>query len=263
MYTPSNSTLTRLPFHAAGALNALRYQPPRVAKKPPLPPMGFLGSILPSLLQSCGRFTVRQPPASYDGASAPAVSPTANFQSWSNTSRSRAGWLWAAASAHPTVPAAIGRSAQNVLRFIIDRLQFNRDSTLPSLPPSERSVASRVVANEGNRNIGLRGNVCSGAVVVVIRRVPHAHARPYLVADAFERRHGVGKVSGVPVDEHVVGRGPDNGDGCYPGLVERQHVFGSRDAAPLRGRRRILEKHDRFLRPLAHNRSGLIAKPRL
>src|SRR5271163_2449848 len=60
LYTPSNSTLARFPFHSFGAVNALRYHPVPAGKKPPPAPVGLFFSGTPSMLQSCGRFTVRQ-----------------------------------------------------------------------------------------------------------------------------------------------------------------------------------------------------------
>src|SRR5271165_6874161 len=63
LYTPSNSTLTRFPFHSLGTANVLRYHPVPAGKKPPPPPVGLFFSGTPSMLQSCGRFTVRQDPS--------------------------------------------------------------------------------------------------------------------------------------------------------------------------------------------------------
>src|SRR3954452_7997898 len=76
---PSNSTLTRLSFQSAGALNVLRYQPVPVGKKPPPAPDGFFLSGGASMLQSCGRSTVRQELSVKEGASAPLGSPSWNF----------------------------------------------------------------------------------------------------------------------------------------------------------------------------------------
>src|ERR1035441_4496072 len=91
MYTPSNSTLTRLPFHAAGAVNALRYQPVPVGKKPPPAALGLSLSGLPSMLQSCGRFTVLLDASGNERASAPLGSPGRNFQS-ASAANSILGW---------------------------------------------------------------------------------------------------------------------------------------------------------------------------
>src|SRR3954462_5913727 len=65
---PSNSSDSGLPVTAVGSLNVLRYQPVPPGRKPvPLlvPPVGVGSS---SMLQSCGRRTLRQPEAADPGA---------------------------------------------------------------------------------------------------------------------------------------------------------------------------------------------------
>src|ERR1700687_2030393 len=88
LYTPSNSTLTRFPFHSWGAINDFRYQPVPAEKKPPPEPVGLSFSGAPSMLQSCGRFTVRQDPSANWRASAPVGSPSRNRQSESASNSS-------------------------------------------------------------------------------------------------------------------------------------------------------------------------------
>src|SRR5271165_7552004 len=89
LYTPSNSTLTRLSRQPAGALNVLRYQPTPFGKKPPPAPLGLSLSGLASILQSCGRSTVRHAESANAGASAALGSPSRNFQPESADSSSR------------------------------------------------------------------------------------------------------------------------------------------------------------------------------
>src|SRR5262249_44402947 len=72
--------LTRFPFHSAGALKVLRYQPVPDGKKPPPEPVGLSLPGCPSMLQSCGRSTLRQFASSNERASAPVGSPARNLQ---------------------------------------------------------------------------------------------------------------------------------------------------------------------------------------
>src|SRR5207244_3039539 len=88
----SNSTLTRIPFQSAGALNVLRYQPVPAGKKPSPPPVGLFLSGRLSMLQSCGRSTVRHEISANEGASAPLGSPRKNFHPESAANTWRGDW---------------------------------------------------------------------------------------------------------------------------------------------------------------------------
>src|SRR5882757_3264073 len=80
--------LTRFFFHSGGELKVLRYQPVPAGKKPPPEPVGLFLSGAPSMLQSCGRLTVRQDLSAKARASAPLGSPSRNLQSESAASSS-------------------------------------------------------------------------------------------------------------------------------------------------------------------------------
>src|SRR6516164_8603397 len=89
--------LTRLFFHWTGARNVLRYHPIPDGKYPPPAPVAFFGSGAPSMLQSCGRSTVRQGASLKEGAEASVGSPRKNFQLESARSTCRPAMLFAAA----------------------------------------------------------------------------------------------------------------------------------------------------------------------
>src|ERR1700724_3338833 len=96
MATPSNSTLTRFCFQLGGAVNVFRYHATPAGKYPPPDPVGFFSLGASSMLQSCGKSTVRQSESLNDGASALAGSPRKNFQLESTTSCCRGDGGWAA-----------------------------------------------------------------------------------------------------------------------------------------------------------------------
>ena len=50
-----------LPFQSAGAWQMVAIPADAGGRKPPGPPIGAFGSILPSMLQSCGKVTARHP----------------------------------------------------------------------------------------------------------------------------------------------------------------------------------------------------------
>src|SRR5947208_8522303 len=91
-YTPSNSTNTTLPVSAAATENVLRYQPTPPGSAPPATPAGFVSLNSPSMLQSCGTSSVRQPESAKATSWAPTRSPR-----WKCHPRSKLGVLrWAA-----------------------------------------------------------------------------------------------------------------------------------------------------------------------
>src|SRR5215475_11495359 len=100
-YTPSNSTVTRFPFQLTGARNILRYQPVPPGKKPPPEPLGLSLPGALSMLQSWGRSTFRQEESSNCAASAPAGSPSRNFQPASALRICRGDWASAAQTQMP------------------------------------------------------------------------------------------------------------------------------------------------------------------
>ena len=70
-----------LAFPVCRSLPMVRYQPMPAGRKPPWPPIGALGSILPSMLQSCGKVTGRQSESAKSVVAASFGSPRKNFQS--------------------------------------------------------------------------------------------------------------------------------------------------------------------------------------
>src|SRR5262245_13859765 len=72
---PSNSTKIRREACSVGSVKSLRYQPTPAGKKPPAPLVGLFRSNGPSMLQSCGRSSLRQAESSKRGACAWLASP--------------------------------------------------------------------------------------------------------------------------------------------------------------------------------------------
>src|SRR6516162_10191057 len=75
---PSNSTVTSLLFAAESIRKLLRYQPTPPGAKPV--PLAYSRPSGPSMLQSCGRFNVRQLESSNAGIMPAGKSPLLNFQ---------------------------------------------------------------------------------------------------------------------------------------------------------------------------------------
>src|ERR1039457_5772232 len=99
------------PVQSLGESKLRRYQPTPVGKNPSAPPLGFLESGWPSMLQSCGRVTERQAASSKAGDCELAVSPRKNFQPESNDS----GWRGAGAR------AAAGESAKRTTAIAVKK----------------------------------------------------------------------------------------------------------------------------------------------
>ena len=89
--TPSNSTHTRLPLASAGSGDFLAIPATPDGSQPPEPVVGASWRKSPSMLQSWGTSSLRQPEVSNPGFSAPVASPWKNAQSRSSDSMVRAG----------------------------------------------------------------------------------------------------------------------------------------------------------------------------
>src|SRR5215510_15423361 len=84
-YTPSNSMNTSRPESRGETANVLRYQPMPPGSAPPPAPAGFVSLNAPSMLQSCGTSSVRQPESRNVPSWAPETSPRWNRQSRSKS----------------------------------------------------------------------------------------------------------------------------------------------------------------------------------
>src|ERR1019366_7600703 len=88
--TPSNSTSTLRPEKLLGSVKCFRNQPTPLGKNAPGPPVRFVSAKGPSMLQSCGRLSLRHAASAKLFCSAPGASPFRNRQSPSNDKTVRA-----------------------------------------------------------------------------------------------------------------------------------------------------------------------------
>src|ERR1035438_252418 len=80
MKTPSNCTETCLSFNVAGVVKCFRYHPIPAGRKPPAPVVEFVSANGPSMDQSCGTSSTRQPLSSNPGSCARVGSLRVNDQ---------------------------------------------------------------------------------------------------------------------------------------------------------------------------------------
>ena len=80
MKTPSNCTETCLSFNVAGVVKCFRYHPIPEGRKPPDPVVEFVSANGPSMDQSCGTSSTRQPLSSNPGSCARVGSLRVNDQ---------------------------------------------------------------------------------------------------------------------------------------------------------------------------------------